>query len=109
MQSLEVSCAVRPIQGSLGVKGLMFYNFNIYVINFGHDAVGISDSFISIPSKQKFKYVTFNRELETLMSVRTDCKKTDHEELFVSSYWPPCVFRTAKSTQQTQTLVECEQ
>jgi hypothetical protein len=26
MQRLEVSCAVRPIYGSLGTKGLIFYN-----------------------------------------------------------------------------------
>jgi len=36
------------------------------------------------------------------------CKKIQNEDLFVSSYWPPCVVRTVESTRPAQMVVACE-
>lgn len=35
-------------------------------------------------------------------------KEIQNEDLFVSSYWPPCVVRTVKSMRPTQMVVACE-
>jgi len=36
------------------------------------------------------------------------CKEIQNGDLFLSSYWPPGVFRTVKSTRPTQMVIACE-